>query len=211
VKEIQQSGDITEIGDNGMKRDSSDRKPRYDLIPAAFHSMVQDYVFEDTDVDLYNISNKLFQVNKDSTIEFLGKLLGNIIQYDIYKNRNGDLVDYTNDNILHYWESLAFRLSDGAKYYGTNNWKKARGAEEYERFIESFVRHSFEVLINSTSEENVSGAMFNLMGIHYMRENGFMDSEKECVVNLYPKSSVCKEGVKYTEYKTIDPFVTEDD
>jgi len=175
LKEIKQNGNTVEIGDNGMKRDSSDRKPRYDLISAGFHSTVQDYVFEKIDVDLYNISNKLFQVAKDSNIEFLGELLGNIIQYDIYVNGNGNLVDYLNDNILYYWESLAFRLSDGAKYYGANNWKKARGLEEYERFIESFVRHSFEVLRNSIDEEHISGVMFNLMGIHYMRENGFVN------------------------------------
>ncbi len=186
MKTIKQNGNTISIGNNGMQRDSNQRKPRYELIPADYYSFVQDYSFIDTDVNLYNITIKLFQVNEKTTLPALCQLLGNIIQYDIYINKNSDLISYLNENILHYWTALAYRLSDGAEYYGVDNWKKARGREEYSRFIESFIRHSFAILTNKQDEEHCSGVLFNLMGIHYMHQQGYIVDEN----NEYEKGII---------------------
>lgn len=53
-------------------------------------------------------------------------------------------------------------MARGAEKYGDRNWEKAKGVEEYNRFISSAARH-FEQWINGESDEDHAAAVwFNM-------------------------------------------------
>ena len=169
-----------EIGKSGMVRDDSSLKPRYDLIESDFFEAMADRI-DDTGVRHWiDIANDLLKININTDLDTFLNLTGDLMKFDALTNKNCNFEIFIEGNYVHYWHQLANRLSGGAKHYGENNWKKANGTEEYKSFIESFVRHAFEVLMDWIDEEDVVGSvMFNCMGLNYMLEKGYIDGDSE--------------------------------
>lgn len=68
--------------------------------------------------------------------------------------------------MLKRWAQLMTR---GAVKYGRNNWMKASGEEELERFKDSALRHMFQWLEGDLSEDHASAVFFNISGAEYVR------------------------------------------
>jgi len=80
-------------------------------------------------------------------------------------------------------------LTRGAVKYVADNWMKAKGKEEYDRFLESFDRHAIiwfmwrkfginiEDPYNPTreplTEDHAAAIYFNINGAEYMVEQGY--------------------------------------
>jgi hypothetical protein len=65
---------------------------------------------------------------------------------------------------------LAVHLTKGAVKYGPNNWLKAKGQEEHDRFRESAFRHFMQWYYDETDEDHFSATVFNMNGTEYVRE-----------------------------------------
>ena len=65
---------------------------------------------------------------------------------------------------------LAVHLTKGAVKYGPNNWLKATGQEEHDRFRESAFRHFMQWYYDETDEDHFSATVFNMNGTEYVRE-----------------------------------------
>ena len=64
----------------------------------------------------------------------------------------------------------AMHLTSGAKKYSDNNWMKASGEEEYQRFRNSAFRHFMQWFQGDTDEDHAAAVYFNLNGAEYVRE-----------------------------------------
>lgn len=64
------------------------------------------------------------------------------------------------------WAELMTR---GAKKYGANNWKKAEGEEELERFKDSALRHMMQWLEGDKTEDHAAAVFFNISGCEYVK------------------------------------------
>lgn len=65
------------------------------------------------------------------------------------------------------WAEL---LTRGAEKYTPDNWMKAAGAEELQRFRESAARHFVQWLRGDTDEDHAAAVFFNINGAEYVRE-----------------------------------------
>lgn len=72
------------------------------------------------------------------------------------------------------WVSL---LTRGAQKYEANNWMKASGQAEYDRFLESAHRHFMDWYYlrrygvdPKTGEDDAAAVFFNINGVEYVRE-----------------------------------------
>lgn len=69
--------------------------------------------------------------------------------------------------MLKRWAELMMR---GANKYTANNWMKATGQEELDRFRESAYRHFFQWFNGENPEEDHAAAIFfNVSGAEYVR------------------------------------------
>lgn len=75
-----------------------------------------------------------------------------------------DLVDRA---MLKRWAELMGR---GAKKYGDNNWRKASGEPELQRFEASAFRHLMQWLDGDTTEDHASAVFFNIAGAEMVKE-----------------------------------------
>lgn len=75
-----------------------------------------------------------------------------------------DLIDRA---FLKRWAELMGR---GAEKYGENNWRKASGNSELQRFEASATRHLFQWLDGDTSEDHAAAVTFNLAGAEMVKE-----------------------------------------
>lgn len=64
----------------------------------------------------------------------------------------------------------AEHLTKGALKYSANNWMKASGTEEYERFRESAYRHFMQWYYGDRDEDHASAVYFNINGAEYVKE-----------------------------------------
>lgn len=67
--------------------------------------------------------------------------------------------------MLKRWAELMGR---GANKYGRDNWKKASGQEELERFKDSAFRHFIQWLDGEVDEDHAAGVFFNIAGAEYV-------------------------------------------
>lgn len=67
-------------------------------------------------------------------------------------------------------ERLAKHLTLGSKKYTRNNWLKASGKEELERFKQSAVRHFVQWLRGDQDEDHFAAVVFNLNGAEFVKE-----------------------------------------
>lgn len=67
------------------------------------------------------------------------------------------------------FERWAALLTRGAVKYERNNWMKARGKAEEERFIRSAFRHFIQWMNGETDEDHASACFFNINGAEYVR------------------------------------------
>lgn len=67
------------------------------------------------------------------------------------------------------FERWAVHLTKGAQKYDKRNWLKAAGAEEYERFRESALRHFLQWYRGETDEDHASAVLFNINGAEYTK------------------------------------------
>lgn len=74
-----------------------------------------------------------------------------------------DLIDRA---FLKRWAELMAR---GAEKYGEENWRKAEGEAELERFQASAVRHMFQWLDGDTTEDHAVAVAFNLSGAEMVK------------------------------------------
>lgn len=68
--------------------------------------------------------------------------------------------------MLKRWAELMTR---GAVKYGKNNWMKADGEEELDRFKDSALRHMMQWLEGDESEDHASAVFFNIAGAEYVK------------------------------------------
>jgi hypothetical protein len=64
----------------------------------------------------------------------------------------------------------AKHLTSGAKKYSDDNWMKASGEEEYQRFRKSAFRHFMQWFQGDTDEDHAAAVYFNLNGAEFVRE-----------------------------------------
>lgn len=92
-----------------------------------------------------------------------------------------DLLDFP---MLKRWAELMAR---GAKKYGENNWKKATGTPELNRFKESALRHMFQWLEGDTTEDHASAVFFNIAGAEMVKDklkSGLSDLERNRLAGM---------------------------
>lgn len=65
---------------------------------------------------------------------------------------------------------VAELMGRGAKKYGDNNWKKAAGEPELNRFKASALRHMYQWLEGDLTEDHMGAVVFNLFGAEYVKE-----------------------------------------
>jgi hypothetical protein len=78
-------------------------------------------------------------------------------------------IDYTyclQGPMLDRWAQLMER---GAKKYDRDNWMKANGAEELERFRTSALRHLIQWLRGDGEEDHAAACLFNINGAEYVQ------------------------------------------
>jgi hypothetical protein len=69
--------------------------------------------------------------------------------------------------LLRRWASL---LTRGAQKYSPNNWMKASGQAELDRFRESAFRHFMQWYNGETDEDHAAAVFFNINGAEYVKE-----------------------------------------
>lgn len=72
----------------------------------------------------------------------------------------------TQGPMLERWAQLMER---GAKKYERDNWMKAAGHEELERFKSSAMRHLIQWLKGDVDEDHAAAVIFNLNGAEYVK------------------------------------------
>lgn len=70
----------------------------------------------------------------------------------------------------------AVHLTAGAEKYDDDNWLKAEGEAEYQRFRASAFRHFMQWYRGDRDEDHASGVYFNVNGAEYVRDR--MESAK---------------------------------
>jgi hypothetical protein len=65
------------------------------------------------------------------------------------------------------WAAL---LTRGAEKYTADNWMKAQGEAELQRFKESAARHFVQWLRGDTDEDHAAAVFFNLNGAEYVKD-----------------------------------------
>lgn len=73
----------------------------------------------------------------------------------------------TSGPMLRRWAGL---LTRGAVKYSADNWLKAAGTEEYDRFRESAFRHFMQWYSGENDEDHAAAVYFNINGAEYVRE-----------------------------------------
>ncbi len=68
------------------------------------------------------------------------------------------------------FERWAIHLGRGAKKYSRDNWMKAAGPSEYERFRRSAFRHFIQWLRGDRDEDHAAAVIFNLNGAEFVKE-----------------------------------------
>lgn len=68
--------------------------------------------------------------------------------------------------MLKRWAEL---LTRGAVKYTADNWMKASGEEEYNRFRESAFRHFIQWYSGEVDEDHASAVFFNINGAEYTK------------------------------------------
>lgn len=81
-------------------------------------------------------------------------------------------LDYTLALSGPMFDRWVVHLNKGAKKYDKNNWMKAAGQEEYDRFKESALRHFIQWFRGETDEDHASAVFFNINGAEYVKEKG---------------------------------------
>lgn len=69
--------------------------------------------------------------------------------------------------MLKRWAELMAR---GAKKYGRDNWKKAKGEEELNRFKASALRHMIQWFEGENDEDHASAVFFNISGAEMIKQ-----------------------------------------
>jgi hypothetical protein len=73
----------------------------------------------------------------------------------------------TSGPMLKRW---AQHLTAGAEKYNDDNWLKATGMEEYNRFRASAYRHFMQWYYNDRDEDHAAAVLFNINGAEYVRD-----------------------------------------
>ena len=68
--------------------------------------------------------------------------------------------------MLKRWAQLMVR---GMKKYGRDNWRKAAGEEELQRFKDSALRHMIQWLEGDVSEDHAAACYFNIAGAEMVK------------------------------------------
>ena len=69
--------------------------------------------------------------------------------------------------VLTRWAELMAR---GAEKYSANNWMKAEGQEEFDRFKASAFRHFIQFINGEDDEDHLVAVIFNMCGMDYVKE-----------------------------------------
>jgi len=73
----------------------------------------------------------------------------------------------TSGPLLRRWAEL---LTRGAEKYDANNWMKADGPEELNRFKASAFRHFMQWYFDETDEDHAAAVVFNVNGAEYVKD-----------------------------------------
>lgn len=79
--------------------------------------------------------------------------------------------------MLRRWAAL---LTRGARKYSANNWMKAKGQEELDRFRESAFRHFMQWFNGEEDEDHAAAVMFNINGAEYVKDGNAKPASDSC-------------------------------
>lgn len=162
--------------DSGMRRDTADGKPRFDLIIPA------DTAYSEENVKLYKsvfvtlAGIQVWSQAQDMALDtVLTWYLGGPVDATgiIRRLVNAERLDnvYEGSLLKRYGELLA----RGAEKYDARNWEKASGLEELERFKSSALRHFMQWLLGEIDEDHAAATVFNVLAAdwltHKLKEN----------------------------------------
>lgn len=103
--------------------------------------------------------------------DFITKDSGERVKFDsgMVRDTENNKIDYSlvlGGPMFHRWAALLHR---GAVKYTRNNWMKARGNQEEERFIRSAFRHFIQWMNGDKDEDHAAAVFFNVNGAEYVR------------------------------------------
>jgi hypothetical protein len=137
----------------------------------------------------------LAEENKDDT-GFVTKDSGERLKFESGMQRDVETgkKDYSLVAAGPMFERWAGLLTRGAIKYERNNWMKARGNAEEERFIRSAFRHFIQWFNGETDEDHAAAVFFNINGAEYVRslrkkEKEFAGPSFEEIIEAYQKQS----------------------
>lgn len=92
---------------------------------------------------------------------------------------------------------MAYRLEEGTKKYGTDNWKLGFPIRDA---ISASLRHLYQYMSGHTDEDHLAAAMVNIAFVTYWETHG-IDVSEEDVSKRYLKEALAKvELVKGEDY-----------
>lgn len=105
-------------------------------------------------------------------MEFVTKDSGERTEFPsgMVRDKSDGKIDYTfvlTGPMLDRWAKLLMR---GAEKYDRDNWTRAEGQEELDRFRQSAFRHLVQWLRGDVDEDHAAAVMFNLNGAEYVKE-----------------------------------------
>lgn len=106
--------------------------------------------------------------------------------------------------MLERWAAL---LTRGAVKYERDNWMKASGTPELQRFQESAARHFAQWMRGDTDEDHAAAVVFNLNGAEYVKDrlSGEDDTQAEIIKFFVENEKNALDGVGEDEDLESEP------
>lgn len=150
---------------SGMVRDVQDDKPRYDLVYKPLYIRWIRYQGPTLPLQLLDVAMQMY-LGGDTSADHAAALLQGINAFECVKEYGAYVPCLAYHPLYYRWAMLMMR---GAKKYGDNNWMKAEGEAELNRFKASAERHLQQYLRGDTDEDHGAAVCFNLAGAEYVK------------------------------------------
>lgn len=162
--------------ESGMKRDTSEGKPNFRLIPQNTANKIIEYTNTYISAELESFSRALSErieeyniikasPDKAQYIALSNAMLQLAVEFNIFK--------FGVDNTYKILSEFDAQLEAGAKKYGDHNWQLGMyDSPEFHRAFESYTRHFYQCLFGQTDEKHWAAIIFNAMTFGYYTTKG---------------------------------------
>jgi len=154
---------------SGMRRDIQENKARVDLVPDTIQKIFNELFETKASLLSYDLPSLLCDfrlIMRDQAIVEVPVIIKSLIMYEAMRLRYSNRFNGTKI-IASIYLRLAGLYGRGAQKYGENNWQKASGMAEYNRFKQSAHRHFLQYLAGDDDEDHFCAVLFNIYGIEY--------------------------------------------